>query len=324
MGNSVADSSLGRVTERKRHSSLANFFIRLVKEKPLGTVGLVITLLLLFTGIFADFLAPYGMNEMFGGDLLTAPSARFWLGTDNLGRDMLSRIIFGARISVITGLAATTIAALFSIVIGIVSGYNGGKLDLIVQRFVDSWMCFPSLIILMVIISLLGPGMLQVIVTLGMSSGIRGSRIIRGAVIGIKENVYVEAARAIGCPTSRILLQHILPNIMAPIIIMFSTAVPGVILAEASLSFLGYGIPPPAPSWGGMLSGSGRTYMFKAPWMAIWPGLALSTVVYGVNMFGDAVRDLLDPRLRGGAGRYGMKKVAKLKGKSTARQKEQS
>jgi len=305
--NGVADSSSGRVAERKRHFWLVEFLVRLVKEKPLGTVGGIITLLLLLTGIFADFLAPYGMNEVHPAEALAPPSTRFWLGTDNLGRDMLSRVIFGARVSVIVGLAATTLSTLLSVVIGMLCGYIGGKFDLILQRFVDSIMCLPALVLLMVIISMIGPGMWSVIFVLGVRGGIIGSRIIRSAVIGIKENVYVEAARAIGCPTSRILTQHILPNIMAPTIIVFTTRVPGVILIEASLSFLGFGIPPPFPSWGGMLSGPGRTNMFLAPWMAIWPGLALSTVVYGINMFGDAVRDLLDPRLRGGGGRYGVR-----------------
>jgi len=310
----VADSSSGRVTETKRHSWLVDFFIRLVREKPLGTVGGVITLLLLFTGIFAELLAPYGMNEL-TGEFLAPPSVRFWLGTDNLSRDLLSRVIFGARISVIIGLAATTFSTIVSTVIGILCGYIGGKFDLVVQRFVDAVMCLPWLILLMVVMSLVGTGMLQIILVLGITWGIGGSRTARSIVISIKENVYVEAAVAIGCPTRRILTRHILPNIMAPIIIGFSTTVPGVILTEASLSFLGFGIPPPAPSWGGMLSGTGRKYMFLAPWMVIWPGLALATVVYGINMFGDAVRDLLDPRLRGGAGRYGarVKKEAAAK-----------
>ncbi|MBA7623592.1 Glutathione transport system permease protein GsiD [subsurface metagenome] len=228
---------------------------------------------------------------------------------------MLSRVIYGARISVIVGLAATALATLVSTFIGILCGYIGGKFDLLVQRFVDAVMCMPWLIVLMVVMSLVGIGMLQIIIVLGIVWGIGGSRLTRSAVIGIKENVYVEAAVAIGCPTTKILTRHILPNIMAPIIIYFSTAVPGVILTEASLSFLGFGIPPPEPSWGGMLSGQGRSYMFLAPWMVIWPGLALSIVVYGINMFGDAVRDLLDPRMRGGIGRYGVrvKKEATVK-----------
>jgi len=316
----VADSSSGIVAERKRHSWLVGFFIRLVKEKPLGTAGAVITLLLLFAGIFADFLAPYGMNETRVGPFLDAPSARFWLGTDHLGRDLLSRVILGARISVIVGLAATALATLLSVIIGILSGYIGGKFDLVVQRFVDAWMCMPWLPILIVIMSLVGQGMLGLIIVMGLWYGITGSRLVRSAVISIKWNVYVEAAVAIGCPTRRILTRHILPNIMAPTIILFSTSVPGVILTEAALSFLGFGIPPPEPSWGGMLSGTGRTYMEQSIWMVLWPGLALSTVVYGINMFGDAGRDLLDPRLRGGIGRYGVrvKKEAAVKSEPSA------
>jgi len=302
----MADSSSGRVAEAKRHSFLVGFLIRLMKEKPLGTVGGIITLLLLLTGIFADFIAPYGMNEAHIVDRLSAPSARYWLGVDNVGRDVLSRVIFGARVSVIIGLAASTIATILSLIIGIVSGYIGGKLDLIAQRAVDTAMCIPALILMMVMMSIIGPGMWQVIIVIGVMWGFIGSRIIRSAVISIRENVYVAAAEAIGCSTTRILTRHILPNIMAPTIILFTTRVPNVILVEASLSFLGFGIPPPTPSWGSMLSGSGRSFMFQAPWMAIWPGLALSIVVYGVNIFGDAVRDILDPRLRGGVGRYGV------------------
>ena len=208
----MADSSSGRVVEpratqgeRKRHSGLVNFFIRLVREKPLGTVGGVITLLLLFTGIFADFLAPYGMNQIHTADFLAPPSARFWLGTDFMGRDMLSRVIFGARVSMIIGLAATALATLLSTVIGMLSGYLGGKFDLLVQRLVDGVMCLPGLVLLIVMMSLLGPGIWSVTLVLGVLWGISGSRVIRGAVIGIKENVYVAAAVAIGCPPSRIL-----------------------------------------------------------------------------------------------------------------------
>ena len=309
--SSTADSSSGSATKRKRHSFIIDFIIRLWKEKPLGMVGLVITLLLLLIAIFTNFISPYGMNECFVKDRLTAPSATYWLGTDDLGRDILTRVIFGARISVIVGLTSIAIATVISTVIGLLCGYFGGKLDLVVQRFVDAVMCFPGLILMMVLITVIGPGILQVIIVIGTLWGIIGSRIVRGATLSIKENMYVQAAVAIGCPTSRILIRHILPNIMAPIIILFSTRVPNVILTEASLSFLGFGIPPPDPSWGGMLSGSGREYMFLAPWMVIWPGLALAVTVYGVNMFGDAVRDLLDPRLRGGLGRYGVRKPKK-------------
>ena len=299
----MADDSSKEVSERKRHP-LVDFGTRLVKEKPLGTVGAAITLILLLTAIFADFVAPYGMNETYVGGPLAPPSAQYWLGTDNLGRDILTRIIFGARISVIVGLSAASLGTIVSAVIGITCGYIGGKVDLIVQRAVDSWMCLPALVISMVLVIVMGASRWSIIVALAFTWGVPGSRVIRGAVISIRENVYLGAARATGCSTARILTRHILPNVMPTIIILFSIRVPGMVLAESTLSFLGFGIPPPDPSWGGMLSGSGRQYMMLAPAMCIWPGLALAIVVYGVNMFGDAVRDLLDPRLKGGVGRF--------------------
>jgi peptide/nickel transport system permease protein len=298
----------------KRRLTIFRFFSRLFKEKPLGAAGAVITLLLLLTGIFAGALAPHGYNDIDTDHFLEAPSAQYPLGTDNLGRDNLSRIIYGARISMIVGLAATGISTIVGLAIGILCGYIGGTFDLVIQRLVDAVMSIPGMILLMAIISILGPGMWQVVIVLGLRWGITGSRLSRSAVIRIREDLYVHAAKAVGCTTYRTLLRHILPNIMAPVIIGFTTTLPGIILTEASLSFLGYGIPPPMPSWGGMLSGSARTYMFQAPWMALWPGLALSVVVYGINMFGDAVRDLLDPRMRGGGGRFGLdsKKLSKL------------
>ena len=325
----MVDSSSGRVAEpgttqgeRKRLSGLVNFFIRLVKEKPLGTIGAVVTLVLLLTGIFADFIAPYGVNQIHRTDILMPPSAKFWLGTDFVGRDLLSRIIFGARVSVIVGLAAATLDALLSTSIGLLSGYIGGKFDLIVQRFVDGVMSLPSLVLLMVIIAMIGPGMWSVVIVLGVLWGIIDSRVIRSATIGIKENVYVAAAVAIGCPTSRILTRHILPNVVPLLIVNFSVIVPAIIMTEASLSFLGFGIPPPTPSWGGMIGGRARDYMFMAWWLAVWPGLALSVVVYGINMFGDAIRDILDPRLRGGTGRYGVRVKKEVKIKSEPRAPE--
>lgn len=292
------------IAEEKRRGPLADFFVRLVKQKPLGTFGAVITLVFLLTAIFAPLLAPYEMNDTGVAPRLAPPSADYLLGGDNLGRDVLSRIIYGARVSVIVGLVATTLATFISMVIGLLCGYIGGKLDLVLQRFVDAWMSFPGLILLIVAVTIVGGGMWNIIIVLGFLFGIGGSRIVRSAVIAIRENVYVDAARAIGSSTPRILLRHILPNIMGVLIILYTTRVPLMILVEASLSFLGMGIPPPTPSWGGMLSMEGRRFMLKAPWLAIWPGLALSIVVYGVNMFGDALRDLLDPRLRGGVGRY--------------------
>ena len=192
-----------------------------------------------------------------------------------------------------------------AVLIGGISGFIGGKPDLVVQRFVDAWMAFPGLLILLTIMSIVGRGLPQIIVVLGIVGGIAASRIVRSAVIGVKENDYFLAARAVGTPTTQILVRHVLPNIMAPILIIFSINIGGVIIAEASLSFLGYGLPVEIPSWGSLLSREGRKYMEQAPWLAFWPGLALTITVYSLNMFGDAIRDLLDPRLRGGEGSYG-------------------
>lgn len=289
---------------RKRRTLLVDVVIRLLREKPLGVVGMFIVIILFIVGVFADQIAPYEMNENILADRLSPPSANHILGADHLGRDVLSRVIYGARVSMYVGLGASSIGLVIATLIGLLSGYIGGKLDLIMQRFVDAWMCFPTLFIILTIMAVVGQGILQVIVVLGVLGGITQSRVIRSAAIGVKNNVYVEAGRAIGCTTTRMLFRHILPNIVAPLIILFTISMGSAIVAEASISFLGFGIPPPTPSWGGMLSGAGRTFLEQAPWIGLWPGVALAMVVYGINMFGDALRDLLDPRLRGGLGRY--------------------
>ena len=284
----------------KRRSRLADFLISLVKEKPLGTASGIIILILILVAIFADALAPFPYMEIHLVDRMQGSSARYLLGTDYVGRDLLSRIIFGARLSLGVGLTATALTVVVAVLIGGISGFFGGKLDLAVQRFVDAWMAFPGLLLLLTIMSIAGQGVLQIILILGISGGIGGSRVVRGAVIGIKENDYFLAARAIGSTGTATLMRHVLPNIMAPVIIIFSITVGGVIMAEASLSFLGFGLPVDIPSWGGMLSREGRRYMEAAPHLALWPGLCLTITVYCLNMFGDAMRDLLDPRLRGG------------------------
>ena len=286
----------------KRRSRLADFFIRLWREKPLGTACGIIVLLLILVTILADVLAPYPYEEVHLADILKAPSAQYLLGTDGVGRDLLSRLIYGARISLTVGLAATALNVVVAVVIGGTSGFPGGKLDLAVQRFVDAWMAFPGLLLLLTIMSIVGRGIPQIIVVLGIAGGIGGSRIVRGAVIGIKENDYFLAAEAIGSSKWRAFIQHVLPNIMPIIIIIFSITVGGVIIAEASLSFLGFGLPGDIPSWGTLLSRDGRKYMEQAPWLALFPGLCLTITVYSLNMFGDALRDLVDPRLRGGGG----------------------
>ncbi len=299
------------MSESKRRGRFADFFIRLWQEKPLGMISGLIILLLIFVALFADVLTPYGYDKLNLADRLQGASARHLLGTDQLGRDLLSRLIFGARISLVVGLAATTLNVIVALLVGGTSGFLGGKVDLAAQRFVDAWMAFPGLLLLLTIMSVVGQGLLQIIVVLGVAGGIGGSRVVRGAVISIKENDYFLAARAVGTPTGQILTRHVLPNIMAPIIIIFSINIGGVIIAEASLSFLGFGLPIKVPSWGGMLSREGRRFMEQAPWLAFWPGLFLTIVVYSLNMFGDALRDLLDPRLKGGQGSYGAAKKRK-------------
>ena len=290
------------VVEPKRRSRLADFFTRLVRDKPLGTASGIVILLLIFVAIFADVLAPYPYLEIHLADRLTGPSAQYLLGTDHVGRDFLSRVIVGARISILVGLAATMLNVVVAILLGGTSGFLGGKLDLGVQRFVDAWIAFPGLLLLLTIMSIAGRGVPQIILVMGIAGGIGGSRVVRGAVIGVKENDYFLAARAIGTPGAATLIRHVLPNIMAPIIIIFSINIGGVILSLASLSFLGFGLPPGTPDWGGLLSREGRQYMEVAPWLAFWPGLCLTITIYSLNMFGDALRDLLDPRLRGGEG----------------------
>ena len=290
------------VIEPKRRTRLADFFIRLVKEKPLGTVSGIIVLILIFVAIFANFLMPYPYDETHAVDRLQGSSARYLLGTDQLGRDLMSRLIYGARISILVGLTVTSVSVVISTLIGGISGFFGGKLDLVVQRFVDAWIAFPVLLLLLTIMSIVGRGIPQIIVVLGIAGGIGGSRVLRGAVIGIKESDYFLAAEAVGCARVRTFIRHVIPNVMPVIIIAFSICIAGVILSLASLSFLGFGLPPAIPDWGGMLSSEGRKYMEVAPRLALFPGLALTITVYSLNMFGDAIRDLLDPRLRGGEG----------------------
>jgi len=310
--------------EKKRPPFFVDVVIRLAKEKPLATFGGVIVLLMFLAGIFAGWppfadivggksmplLAPYGYNEGVLTDRLQGPSITHLLGTDNNGRDLLSRIIYGAQISMVVGLAVPAIQTIMNLLIGGVAAYLGGKVDMVVGLFVDIVMSFPGLVLMLTVVAITGPGLVQVILLLGILGGIGGgNRVARSAVLTVKQNVYVEAAKAVGSSQWRIMMKHILPNIMPVVIVGFTLSMGGAILAEATLSFLGYGIPPPAPSWGGMLTV--RNYMIQAPWMALWPGLALALVVYGMNMFGDGLRDILDPKLRGGLGRYASTKAKK-------------
>ena len=272
---------------------------RFCRRKPLGALGGFIVIALLVMAVFAEQLAPYGYDETVRGSRMKPPSAAHWLGTDNLSRDMWSRIVFGARVSVTVGVATVGLAVFLATAVGVSSGYFGGAYDLVVQRVVDAWLSFPYLVIVLSVMAVLGPGLVNVVLSLAVLIAAVNSRVIRGATIAVAQSTYVEAARALGCGHARIILWHILPNVAATVIILATIGLGTAILAESALSFLGFGVPPPYPAWGAMLSGSGRTYMFRAPWMAIWPGVAISLAVFGFNMLGDALRDLLDPRLRG-------------------------
>ena len=272
---------------------------RFAVRKPLGAIGAVIVIAMLVMAVFAERIAPYAYDETIRGARMKPPSAAHWLGTDNLSRDLWSRIVYGARVSVTVGFATIALGMAVATAIGVSSAYFGGAYDLLLQRVVDAWLSFPYLVIILSVMAVLGPGRLNLIISVAIIAAATNSRVIRGAALTVMQSQFVEAARAIGCGHARIILRHVLPNVTATIIILATIGLGAVILAESALSFLGFGVPPPYPSWGAMLSGSGRTYMFRAPWMAIWPGVAISLAVFGFNMLGDALRDVLDPRLRG-------------------------
>jgi peptide/nickel transport system permease protein len=285
------------LTRSWRPPRTAGLVLRFCWRKPLGAIGAVIIVALLVMAVFADRIAPYAYDQSVAR--MKPPSAQFWMGTDNLGRDVWSRVVYGARISVTVGFATVALATLLAVVVGVSSAYVGKTYDILVQRLVDAWISFPALVIILSLLAALGPGLLNLIFALSIIGAAGTSRVIRGATLTVMQNPYVEAARAIGAGHGRILMLYVLPNIMATIIILATIGLGAVILAESALSFLGFGVPPPYPSWGGMLSGSGRTFMYHAPWMALFPGAAISLAVFGFNMLGDALRDVLDPRLRG-------------------------
>lgn len=298
-GDAALVDVLAQASARKRPPWWKEFLRRLFLEKPLGAFGLVIVAILVFTAIFADLIAPYSFTEQSLTEHVQPYSWRHLLGTDQLGRDLFSRIVFGARISLIVGFACVVLSTTTAVFLGLISGYRGGLLDTVLQRVVDAFMTIPDLVFVVVLMAVFGPGMLNIIFSLSIVSLFWNTRIIRGEVLSLKENQYVEAARSMGASDMRIMMRHILPNAMAPIIILVTIRVGSFILAEASISFLGFGIPPPNPSWGGMLTGTGVHYMLSGPWLAIYPGLALTLTVFAFNILGDAMRDLLDPRLKG-------------------------
>lgn len=292
----ITDDDILRM-ERPR-TWYVDLWVRLIKTKPMATVGLVIVIVLLVVATFADFIAPEGINDVNIAARLQPPSGEHLMGTDPLGRDLFSRIVHGARISVFVAFGAVALAMALGGLIGLLSAYYGGWRDTLVQRFVDGWLAIPTLVILLALSAVLPQGLLTLIVIIGISFGVSNSRVIRGHVLALKESTYVDAARALGAGNIRIMLFHIVPNTLAPALILGTGELATAVLLETSLSFLGFGVPAPYPSWGGMIGGETRHYMAEAPWLLIFPGLALAAVVFGWNMLGDALRDLLDPRLR--------------------------
>ena len=269
------------------------------QSKPLGAVCGLVVLAVVVVASLASVVAPYSPTEHHQTDALVGPNSTYFLGTDEYGRDVLSRVIYGGRVSVLVGLSATAIAVVVALVVGVTTAYLRGPLDYGAQRVVDMVQSMPPLLMLMALLAAVGASMTSVVLVLGLLTGIVMSRVVRGAALAISAQPYIEVARAIGCSPARVITHHVVPNVLPTVIVLGTMNFGVVIIAEASLSFLGYGVPPPNPSWGGMMSVEGRFYMLRAPWLFLAPTAALGIVVFSVNMLGDALRDKLDPRLRG-------------------------
>ena len=275
----------------------------LVQRKPVGAVSAAIVCALIVVAAFAPVLAPrdpyaFNLDDRGLPVRMQPPSSSFLLGTDPLGRDVLSRIVYGARVSLIVGFASVMIGTLLGTALGLVSGYWEGRLDQVIQRGVDTAMAIPGIVLALAVISVLGQSLTNIILVIGLVIAPGASRVVRGTVLAVKQQTFIDAAHASGASSARIVLRHVLPNVFAPILIIGTVWLGNAIVIEAALSFLGLGTPPPTPTWGGMLSGEGRRNLETAPYLAIFPGLAISIVVLAFNMLGDALRDLLDPRLR--------------------------
>jgi peptide/nickel transport system permease protein len=275
----------------------------LVRRKPLGAVSAAIICGLVAVALLAPVLAPhdpyaFNLNERGLPIRMQAPNATFLLGTDPLGRDVLSRIVYGARVSLIVGFGSVLIGTLLGTGLGLISGFWEGRLDQVIQRAVDTAMAIPGIVVALAVMSVLGQSLTNIILVIGLVIAPGTSRVVRGTVLAIKQQTFVDAALASGASPARIVLRHVLPNVFAPILVIATVWLGNAIVIEAALSFLGLGTPPPTPTWGGMLSGEGRRNLETAPYLAIFPGLAISIVVLAFNMLGDALRDLLDPRLR--------------------------
>ncbi|MGH2601925.1 MAG: ABC transporter permease [Dehalococcoidia bacterium] len=294
----VAPAAIDLRSMQRRRSGLSRALL-LARHKPLGAFSALVIGVVLLTAVFAPLIAPYDPTDTHPRDKLQGPSATYRLGTDDLGRDVFSRIVYGARTSLWAGVAATVFGTLIGSFIGMFSGYAGGRTDLVVQRIMDSLQVLPLIVLLLVVVVALGPSLWNIIWALSIGILPAAGRIVRGSTLSVKSEQFVEAARVVGAGPARILLRHVLPNVTAPIIVIASVTIGGAILAEASLSFLGLGVPPPTPSWGGMLASSGRRFFESSPTLAIFPGAAITITVLAFNLLGDTLRDVFDPRLRG-------------------------
>ncbi len=280
---------------RKRRKTVTNF----LRTKPLGTVGLALVLFFAVLAVFSELISPYDPRALDSSAILEGSSAKHWFGTDFAGRDVLSRVIFGARISIFVGMVSMIAAAVGGAALGVSTGYFGGKYDLIVQRFVDALTAFPSLVLALALVSIFSASLTNVIIAITIVFVPRVTRIVRAVTLSIKEMPYVDSAKAIGSNDIRIMVRHILPNTIGSLLVVTTGLVGSAILIEASLSFLGVGMPIGVITWGAQLSGQVLQYFTVAPHIAIYPGVALTLAVFGINVFGDALRDALDPRLRG-------------------------
>jgi len=300
VGRAIAAPTLWDAQRAPRRGRGASRLLRVVVRRPLGLLSGLILLALVVVGALAPWIAPHDPQKVHLLQTLQRPGEHgFVFGSDEQGRDVLSRVIYGARVSLTIGLLASGLGVALGAAIGITSGYLRGAVDFVIQRFVDSLMSIPGLVLAIGMVAILGASVRNLIIVIALGMLPNSSRVVRSATLAVRETAYVQAARAIGAGGPRIILRHILPNIFASVIVLVSVSLGVAILAEGSLSFLGLGVPPPQPTWGGMLSGPGRAYLQDAPWMAIFPGLAITTVVWALNIFGDVLRDELDPRLRG-------------------------
>jgi len=268
------------------------------RKKPLGTAGALVVVVMVVGAVFSNVLAPYNPLDTNYAAMLQAPSASHWLGTDTFGRDILSRIIYGSRTALFVGLGASILGSTIGAVIGVASAYFGGWVDLMVQRLIDIVMSFPIIVLALAVVSILGSGITNLILAIAIPFMPRIARVVRASALAIRETPYVDAARAMGFSHARIIVRHMLPNVVAPYLIMLTAFLGQAILLEASLSFLGLGVTEPTPAWGLMLRGAAVEFAERAPWMGIFPGLAISAAVFGFNLFGDSLRDVLDPKLR--------------------------